>query len=446
MKRIFPLFLLSALLLSACDRTFSDVGEARVEVLSPDVTVAQTENILNLELRVTSVRDVTSVRSGSIDFSKSGGVDVWQASFTLEKGLNRLLIESTVDDGPVGVDTVDVFHLSHSFETATAENILIFSTGGHTMTRMANDDLLLVGGTAEPGAGAAFDAYVWEAGTRRFTPVPGFAVDGRVGHTANLLPDGRVLMLGGATFGDISSVDELVESVEVFNPATGTFSPIAFEGNPIRRMYHSSVMRIVGDDLFFVLFGGRGDTRYTPSPLLDIRRDMRTFQLRNDTLFALSPAVGPFIETMAGHTQTPLSPAATGESDRFLISGMTFGDTLDPASLVMDFAGLGGIDIQSTPQMQKARIRHAAVTLAPGVVALFNGRGEDIGDVYSGGELFVEVANAYFSFPDDLAAQMTPSFGHTATLMPDGRVLIAGGFDAFGASLRTMEFVSLEVQ
>jgi len=446
MKRIFPLFLLSALLLTACDRSFSDVGEARIEVLSPDVTVAQTESVLNLELRVTSVREVTSVSSGSIDFSNTSGSDIWRASFALDKGLNRFLIESIVDDGPVGVDTVDVFHLSYAVENVTDDHILIFSTGGHTMTRMPNDDLFLVGGTNEPGAGAAFDAYVWEAGGLRFAPTPGFVVAARVGHTANLLPDGRVLLLGGASFGDISSVDELVESVEVFDPSTKLFSPIAFEGNPIRRMYHSSVMRLVGDDVFLVLFGGRGDTRYTPSPLLDIRRDLRTFQFRNDTLFALSPAVGPFIETMAGHTQTPLSPAANGASTRFLISGMTFGDTLVPASLVMDFAGLGGIDLQPTPQMQKARIRHAAVTLAPGIVGLFNGRGEDISDVYAGGELFVEAANAYFSFPDELAAQMTPSFGHTATMMPDGRVLIAGGFDEFGASLPTKEFISLEVQ
>jgi len=442
MKRAFPILVFLAFVLSACDRSFSDVGEASIEVLSPDVTVALTESILNLELRVTAVRTVTSVRTGGIDFSNAANSDVWQASFTLDKGLNRFVIESTVDDGPVGLDTVDVFHLTHSFESLTANNTLIFKTGGHTLTRLNSDDLLLVGGTAQPGAPAAFDAYVWLNNSIRFTPVSSFPISPRVGHSDTLLPDGRVLFLGGASLGDISTVDQLVEAVEVFDPQTQLFTPIEFVGHPIRRMYHSAILRPVGSDVFVVLLGGRGDTRYTPSPLLDIRQDLRTFQLRNDTLFALSPAVGPFVEFMAGHTQTALSPT----SDRYLISGMSFGETLAATSLVMDYSGVGGIEIIKTTVSNTPKLRHASVRLAPGVVGLFNGRGEDIGDVYSGGELFVEEANSYFSFPADLAAQMTPSFGHTATLMPDGRVLIAGGFDAAGLSLSTMEFVSLEIQ
>lgn len=440
------LLLAAALILSACDRSFTDVSEATVVVISPDVRIALSENSIDLELQVTAARDVTQVRTGGVDFSQVTNSNRWLASLPLQKGLNRFVIETTVDDGPMGLDTVNVFHLTHSFESATAARILTFVTGGHTTTLLPNDDLVLIGGSSQPGGPGAFDAYIFGASRARFAPVPGISFFDRIGHTASLLPDGRILLAGGALFGDISSVTELVEQIEIFDPTTGTFAPIPSTGEPIRRMYHTAVLRHIGTEVYIVLFGGRGDTQYGSNPRLDIRRDMRTFRLRNDTLIALSPAVGPFIEFMAGHTQSALSVEESGRAERFLITGIKFGATLDAASLTIDFGGLAGIDIAPTTTMNTARLRHSSVTLAPGLIAHFNGRGEFIDDVFQGGELFVEEAGVYFSFPDDLATQLTAAYGQSATLLPDGRVILIGGFDEAGAGLSVVEFVSLDVQ
>jgi len=440
------LLLATALMLSACDRSFTDVSEATVVVISPDVRIALSENVIDLELQVTAARDVTQVRTGGVDFSQVTNSNRWLATLPLQKGLNQFIIKSMVDDGPMGLDTVNVFYLTHSFESATAARIIPFVTGGHTTTLLPNGTLILLGGSAQPGGAGAFDAYEWGVGRTRFAPTPGITFFDRIGHSASLLPDGRILVAGGASFGDISSVSELVEQVEIFDPTTGTFAPIPSRGEPIRRMYHTAVLRHIGTEVYIVLFGGRGDTQYGSNPRLDIRRDMRTFQLRNDTLIALSPAVGPFIEFMAGHTQSALSVEASGRAERFLIAGIKFGATLDAASLTIDFGGLAGIDIAATTTMNTARLRHSSVTLAQGLVAHFNGRGEFIDDVFQGGELFVEEAGVYFSFPDDLATQLTAAYGQSATLMPDGRVILIGGFDETGAGLSVVEFVSLGVQ
>ncbi len=447
MGRTTTFFLLTAaLMLSACDRSFSEVSEATVVVISPDVRIALSENTIDLELQVTAARDVTQVRTGGVEFSQVTNSNRWLASLSLQKGLNQFVIETTVDDGPMGLDTVKVFHLTHSFESATAARIITFVTGGHTTTLLPNGTLVLLGGSARPGGPGAFDAYIWETAFVRFAPARETSFFDRIGHSASLLPDGRILVAGGASFGDISSVSELVEQVEIFDPTTGTFSAIPSSGEPIRRMYHTAVLRHIGTDVYIVLFGGRGDTQYGTNPRLDIRRDMRTFQLRNDSLIALSPAVGPFIEFMAGHTQSALTVEESGRAERFLIAGIKFGATLNAASLTIDFGSLAGIDIAPTTTMNTARLRHSSVTLAPGLVAHFNGRGEFIDDVFQGGELFVEEAGVYFSFPDDLATQLTAAFGQSATLLPDGRVLLIGGFDETGAGLSVVEFVSLDVQ
>ena len=64
-------------------------------------------------------------------------------------------------------------------------------------------------------------------------------------------------------------------------------------------MYHTALYRDSPQGPIVELIGGTGDILYTPEPLLGTRADIRSFLLRNDTLLALSPAVGPFIERLS---------------------------------------------------------------------------------------------------------------------------------------------------
>ena len=245
-----------------------------------------------------------------------------------------------------------------------------------------------------------------------------------------------MLIVGGAVRGDIDDTSDLVSFVELYDPVKSQFVPVPYSGDPIRRMYHSAILRQVNDKTFLILLGGRGDTRYFPTPQLGIREDMRTFEFRNDSLIALSPAVGPFIEAVAGHIQARLS------NDRYLVSGLDFGVVSTPASFIMDLASPFGIEISKTANMNTPRIRSAAVTIAPGIVALFGGRGEVSDDVLATSELFVEDANQYFTLPFEIA----PRFGHTATKLSDNSILLLGGFDATSNALTATDFVSLSVQ
>lgn len=442
--RHLPALLVGFLLLVAgCDRPFRDVGQATVEVVSPDVSEAQEQDRIELDLRVTSVRDVTSVRAGSVAFAPTGSTDIWRASLDLEPGLNRFLIETMVDDGPVGIDTVDVLRINWSVDSPPSGSVLLVRSGGHTMTALDDGSLVLVGGSVQPGGFGTFDAWRLPPGGSRFQPFRNQTLAPRVGHTATLLDDGRILLVGGGGVGNVESVADLVTTTEMFDPVAGTFTEIPVDGPPIRRMYHTALLRTIAGTPFVVLLGGRGDVQYTPQPLLGIRQDMRTFELRNDSLIARSPAVGPFIRSVAGHTQVPLHPDGAGT---WLVTGMDLEQDFQPVSLTMDFDAPAGIDIQPGAAMQSARIRHASVTLMPGIVVHFGGRSAQDDSIMASGEITVVDAGRSFRFPARLNARLPRAYGQTATLMKDGRIALVGGFDAEGEGLDAVHFVSLDLR
>ena len=93
--------------------------------------------------------------------------------------------------------------------------------GVHTATGLPDGRVLVVGGTDADGFLAS--AEVWDPASGTFGPA-GALVEARAWHTATLLQDGRVLVVGGAST-ELSDVDGFLASAEVWDPVTGTFSP-----------------------------------------------------------------------------------------------------------------------------------------------------------------------------------------------------------------------------
>jgi large repetitive protein len=87
---------------------------------------------------------------------------------------------------------------------------------GHTATLLADRRVLVVGGSGSESAGGS--AELWDPASGVFSQLPPLT-HARAGHTATLLPDGRVLVVGGA---DLAGP---LASAEVWDPGTNAFSP-----------------------------------------------------------------------------------------------------------------------------------------------------------------------------------------------------------------------------
>ena len=129
----------------------------------------------------------------------------------------------------------------------------IASRGGHTATLLQDGRILIVGGGYRGSLGRV--AEVYDPTSNVFSEV-GELHNERRGHKAVLLQDGTVLVIGGSK-GDLSSPEPVTEA-ELYDPAEGTFSSAGTPG--ITPIWAAAVLRtgkvflIGGQDGNVVLF------------------------------------------------------------------------------------------------------------------------------------------------------------------------------------------------
>ena len=94
--------------------------------------------------------------------------------------------------------------------------------------------------------------------------------------------------------------------------------------------------------------------------------------------------------------------------------------------------------ISAGPRLRQPRISHTATLLADGRVLVAGGYPGEGAPPTASMEVFDPAAGAFRSFGSLRVARAD----HTATLLPDGRVLVAGGRGVDGTALRSVEIVS----
>lgn len=425
-------------MLAACERPFVEPRLPTIEVLHPDLTTVIADESIRLVVRADAFRTVESVTVGGKPFTFDEAEQLWIQTVSLQRGLNRLILSVTDSDGQSVMDTAYAYQGVLSILAYAPA--LPDGRGGHTATRLNDGSILVLGGSSRYGTPARVDGALLPPNAAQFRPMLQEMQVARVGHTATALPDGRVLIVGGSRHSLVSTVEDLVETVEIFDPLTERFTAIPFSGAPIRRAYHTAVLRPDSDEIILDLFGGEGDIQYTPSSLLGTRSDIRSFELRNDSLVALSPAPGPNLGfSFAGHTQTSLQG---GRAGKMLIAGTRNGEGTNRSfGAIVEYGIPNGLLPRTIGPMIVPRTDHAAERLASGRVLVFGGREGPPSTAIRDPEIYVEEAERFFRFSQSTGSARR--FGLTATKFPVHRILFLGGFSTTGEGVAFSEMLEL---
>ena len=294
---------------------------------------------------------------------------------------------------------------------------LVLRRAEHTATLLRDGKVLVCGGFGCERRDSSGEIYEPLKSALLYDPALGLASrltgslnQARRGHQASLLPDGRVLIVGGADLGGP------LASAELYDPSTGSFELLT-SGLSVGRLGVGAGALEGG----LALVGGQTKTGYQPldGALLSGGGALRSLSLPSARYFPAS---------------------VTHESSLYLMGGASdeSGNPLEMA-LCLD---PGASSFRAAGQLSTHRTRAQAASTCEGILIA--------GGVIPQADPLADVPIHYVEVWDPSAGQSKASYalaerrGHTLTRLDSRRVLISGGWgsasshrDGSGGSART---------
>ena len=289
---------------------------------------------------------------------------------------------------------------------------------GHTATLLPGGKLLVVGGVKSAGAGTAA-ADVFDPASATWAPVAPMNVM-RSSHAATLLGDGRVLVTGGSTVSSATAKGYVNNtSAEIYDPVANTWTSIP--PMSVARAHHTATLM---DDGKVLVLGGE-NVAYLVEPTAEIYDPV--------TNTWAAPRVQP-LSPRSQHTATLLASGRVLISGGFdivngLLTPLATAELYDPVlhtttNTTVDGNGVsttvttitGGLDFTAAAPMAFPHYGQSATRLADGRVVVAGGATTQT-------EIYDPVAAAWTTQGSTAATHTSAG----AVLLADGRLLVAGG-------------------
>ena len=314
-------------------------------------------------------------------------------------------------DAALDTPLADAVVYDPTTDTFLRTSPLAEARGLHTATRIPDGRVLITGGGLASWAGAGAylaTAEIYNPRTATFSPTGSMSTS-REDHTATLLRDGRVLIIGGNDLGSHTTA-----SAEIYDPKTGAFTPTGSMATA--RGFHTATLLADGRVL---VAGGDAAAWDDSGPFLASAE-------------IYDPPTGTFTTTGSLATGRAHHAATLLADGRVLITGGTPGQAGGNGSGTTSLTAAELYDpatgkFSPTGPMAEGRVYHTATRLADGRVLVAGGcaNGRNYATC-----LFLASAEIYdpktgrFSTTGSMADRRVFA---SSTLLADGRVFITGG-------------------
>jgi N-acetylneuraminic acid mutarotase len=325
-----------------------------------------------------------------------------------------------------------------------ANSPLITARYDHTATLLTNGQVLVAGGNGSSGYLSSAELYNPASGTWTNT---GSLITARQQHTATLLPNGKVLVVGGFNGGSA------LTNAELYDPASGTWTNTGALTHG--RYYHTATLLTNGQVLvaggvissvvissaeLYVAISGT----WTNTGLMTTARYAHTATVLTNGQVLVAGGDGPGGATNSAELYDPVSRKWTVASplgtprDRYTATLLTNGQVL----------AAGGFDDLTAGDYISAELYNPAVMSWTPTGSMNNQRSYQTATLLTNGQVLVAGGSYAFGNPSELSSAElydpagmswkntaflnTARYDHTATLLPNGKVLVAGGFGPNG--------------
>ncbi len=383
--------------------------------------------------------------TGSLEPGKYADIAVWSHDLYTMTGqeLPNLAAQMTIVNGEILYDAGG-FPMKYAGGSWKATGQMQYPRQDHTATLLTDGRVLIVGWDIN-------QAEIYNPTTGMFTVTGATVKNHRQGSTATLLNDGKVLIIGGVN---------ALKSGEIYDPATGQFTLIS-DTLKSPHAYHSATLLPDGKVLIAAGQDQAGPQTHAVAEIYDPQTG--TFTLTGSLHehrsghTATLLADGTVLITGGIQTTTPGSGFYLNSCEKYDLQSGTFSKVTDMqisrsghrATLLNDGRVLisGGAYYQNRNEIYDPksntwsltssmtvdkRLYHTATLLKSGHVLLAGGM---IGAARSAkAEIYYPETDTHYAADNMISARGS----HTATFLNTGAVLLAGGFDGQN-TLKTAE-------